>query len=301
MPSMADTQAAPAQYGQSPYLGPGVSNLDSATPGGLPQQPSIPAITHHINDAATSHNNSGNASPAAGTTDDAHAHSHSPLPSSSATSMKGDETSTSAPYGTRSRIRPGVPRPNYSDDVELNFDMTHRKVESTEGKRANPIDSVSTARPSTEMATDQPRGFTAANQARPQSNDIAKALENGVSVTPPADGPPSKSKRKYAWKGASTTSEVRQNSIPGMSQFSANSDTSDPPAKKRKTGEHIVNGATSASTPTTASRKALSHSTKTAARESCIVSFEKTGALPKNGKLHADDGTTYGVDGKSRP
>lgn len=297
---MADTQAAPALSGQSPYLGPSVdvSNLDSATHGGIPHQPSLPASAHHINDLATSYNNSGNASPIAGTTDETHDHSNSPLPSSSATTVKGEETAASAPYGTRSRIRPGVPRPNYSDDVELNFEMAHRKVESTEVKRANPLESVYTVRPSTEMATDQPRDFTAANQRRPQNNGIANVLENGVSVTPPADGTQSKSKRKYTWKGASTAPDLRQNSIPGVSQFSTNSDTSDPPTKKRKTGDHVVNGSSSASVPATALRKMSSHSTKAAARESCIVSFERTGALPNNGKLCADDGTTYGVDGE---
>jgi len=227
---------------------------------------------------------------------------------SSHSSMKEDDVRGPSPYGTRSRNRFGR-RLNYSEDVEMDNDTGIWKRPGTSSIRSSPSDIAPVIQtfPGVDMAsTDNLRQMSNANGVY-MSNAINrdKGLQL-LTVSHPAE----KKKRKYERhpQKSSPSSDTRlaaRDAIPGTSQFFAlpsGTPESAPPGKRRKLGEdHYV---TQSSTPdhgtasNTLKKSSSSHSTKHGPRETCLVTFEKSGALLRNGKLEADDGSTYSVNGK---
>jgi hypothetical protein len=184
------------------------------------------------------------------------------------------DSTTAAPYGTRSRNRTGGVRPNYADDKEIDHFI------EANGKLSKPT--LSKASTAASSAPSKPSHQDTAGQA-PSRGGFAAV--NGALLAPNGTTPPVK------------------DSIPGMSTFSANpnSGASAPaPSKKRK--QPGSNG-TSPPTGTTGSVTTTKTRTTTAGHprqhlETNMMSFLRSGArLNTNKQLKADDGTTLAVNG----
>lgn len=192
--------------------------------------------------------------------------------SSSNPSLKDATTGTASPYGTRSRNRAGVSRPNYAEDreTEMEFEVQPAGEDDTrKAVRAGAGDSRST--PAQEPVTIR-RGLQTDHNT------------NGQIVT--------------------------KDHIPGTSTFSASpvAFTATQPSKKRKANGQpvpsssntllpIINSASSGSQMNTR-RASIAIQSVTGFRESNMLSFENCAGRLKDGKLVADDGTTLGVNGK---
>ncbi|KAF2146814.1 uncharacterized protein K452DRAFT_241929 [Aplosporella prunicola CBS 121167] len=184
---------------------------------------------------------------------------------SSHASAKDDAPPAASGYGTRSRNRPGTTRPNYAEDVEMDFEAP-----AANGNNSSP----------SERTTRSPAG--------------------GLDGQSPA---PTTKKPVAGTNGTTASSAVsRDSSIPGTSTFSANpnANTSATQGKKRKAGgahatkDHV---ATAVATPAAATRRNNTSMSSHVDRESNMMFFEQSGSiLTKDGKLVADDGTALSVD-----
>lgn len=222
----------------------------------------------------------------------------SPRPESTSGSGKDEDKAAVQPYGTRSRNRSG-PRPNYADEPDYNFDAPPLPSEVVMKKHSTPLESTGAREAS--AGPDAPRTFTAANAStRPAVNGTTHAHPSDSSILPSSEAPPPRQKRKYTWKNGSRPSPgakaSHKDSIPGTSHFLAkHSETPDPPpSKRRKTDDAHLNGANGI---VSGRRTASLQASKITARDTCVYTFEKSGAMLKDGKLRADDGTVFGVDG----
>lgn len=190
--------------------------------------------------------------------------------STSATSHPSDKDSTPPPaaYGTRSRNKPGVPRPNYAEDVEMDF----------------------------ETAPHQPNGGD--HSSMDLSSRSPPPIDSRQSPVPAAV--------KAAGPTANGWSAVNANaSIPGTSLFSANPNARMPHGKKRKVAEVQGNGTAHSQSPAPSTQavtrrsNAVPASTTSATPVSNMFAFEKCRNLVnKQGKLVADDGTVFSPNGK---
>ena len=173
-----------------------------------------------------------------------------------------------SPYGTRSRNRTGSSRPNYAEDREPEVDY-----ELTSNKKYHASNNTI----STKVVDEKPPGL---GGRRAASNP---AGSNGHKVT--------------------NNATALRDHIPGMSSFSlnVNHDTGgSQPAKKRKT--HGGNGQ-KAMQAGLGYTQALDFRPQYASplvnhqRSNNVYSFESSKACLRNGKLHADDGTTFEPNG----
>lgn len=179
-----------------------------------------------------------------------------------------------APYSTRSRGRNGATRPNYAEDVEMDFELTSpapstAKSASNSTKRSNTAFNVNG---SPSAAVDSEKGPAASTR-----KGQAATTTNGVQA-----------------------SIIAKEAIPGTSTFSANAATSSASStssasRKRK---QPPNGATGAN-PNGSAKRVLTNATESKhdIRLSSMMTFEHSGARLKNGKLKADDGTVLEVNG----
>ncbi|RFU25340.1 hypothetical protein B7463_g10999, partial [Scytalidium lignicola] len=183
--------------------------------------------------------------------------------------------STSAPYGTRSRNRTGVPRPNYAEDKELDNEI---EVSTTSkdniGRKGTRI--VETA------------SSTAADSGRPP-------LHSRKTVGTETD------------QATSTQSHYKE-PIPGTSTFSANPAVATPhnsTSKKRKAnGQPTVTlfqtqdqvQAPSSITHNVTRRANMAAQISGGFRESNMMTFDNCGGYIKDDCLIADDGTVLKVN-----
>ncbi|KAL2863884.1 DNA-binding E3 ubiquitin-protein ligase SNT2 [Aspergillus lucknowensis] len=177
---------------------------------------------------------------------------------SEATATEPPSTSaTPAPYGTRSRGR-NAPRPNYAEDRDIDVDLELQQPYAKSSKRSGAIISNST---------------------------------NGSKT-----GEPNSRKSLTATSGYN--SPAAKDGIPGTSSFLAKPDeanSSSSSSRKRKQPA-------SSTTPTSANEntsKKLFTAAPGAAQglgDSNMVTFHDRGAYLKNGKITADDGTTFAVN-----
>jgi len=196
--------------------------------------------------------------------------------SSSLPAVNGSNTTEPAPhgpspYGTRSRNRTSNNRPNYAEDREMDGEdeWPPNKKHQTTTIAAGPakLDEVDKAAHSHRRRSVQ--GAT--------GSTVAKA------------------------GGAGATSS--KDHIPGMSSFSVNSETntpSQPHSKKRKQpGSHLTSTNRSGTSSVSSSHKVSSHAVpaSVAGRETMMLTFEKSQAYLKHGKLSADDGTRLALNG----
>jgi len=194
--------------------------------------------------------------------------------SSSNPSLKDATTGTASPYGTRSRNRAGVSRPNYAEDRETEMEF--------EVQPAGEDDTRKVARAS----AGDPRSTTAHEPA---------TIRRGTQVDYNTNG-----------------QVLSKDHIPGTSTFSANpaATVSTQPSKKRKANGQpvpnsantllpIINSASSGS-QTNTRRASIATQFATGFRESNMLSFENCAGRLKDGKLVADDGTMLAVNGMQR-
>jgi hypothetical protein len=194
--------------------------------------------------------------------------------SSSNPSLKDATTGTASPYGTRSRNRAGVSRPNYAEDRETEMEF--------EGSPPGEDDTRKAVR-------------AGAGDSRSTATQDAATIRKGLQVD-------------YNTNGQTLSKDY----IPGTSTFSANPSAAAAaqPSKKRKANGQpvtsssntllpIINSASSGS-QTNTRRASIATQSVTSFRESNMLSFENCAGRLKDGKLVADDGTTLGVNGKQR-
>lgn len=207
---------------------------------------------------------------------------------------------TASPYGTRSRNRTGQSRPNYAEDKDVDMDYYEPPPE----KRSVSKRVVSQA---TSAASDG---------EQPQRQNARRPLPGG------ADGPATKAAPKddAAAAGGKTSPASSSQAQPTASSATSNS-------KKRKSGANsglsnsnsqpaaaasapATNGTSKRPAPTSASTPGTGASSPMPPlppgyhrgyAESNMMTFENSGALLKNGKLIADDGTTLERNGKPSP
>jgi hypothetical protein len=162
-------------------------------------------------------------------------------------------------YGTRSRNKPASARPNYAEDVEMDFE-----------------------------------------QAPPQTRN-REVSSSGSPPTTSRHSPTPASSQKRAVSNSNGWSSVNNNSsIPGTSTFAANPNANAP--KKRKpaaSSSAAQNGNFAQSAQASSVSRRANASTQLKENSlSNMYSFENCQAKLKNGKLIADDGTVFCVNGR---
>lgn len=192
-------------------------------------------------------------------------------------SRKGSEEAA-APYGTRSRNRPGRSRINYAEDTEMDFEMT--APASMNG-----------------IASDPPsRSSVAAESGQSSSVGGKKSAGAGQGSAPWGNpGPnPKDGSANLSISGSSAATPATQ------------TNTAQPTSKRRKNAaKDATNGtqASAAAPSQPAKRGTQVQAPATAApytRESNMMTFESSGAMLKDGRLRADDGQIVSINGKSR-
>lgn len=214
-------------------------------------------------------------------------------------STRDESQSEAATYSTRSRNRSSTARPNYADDVEMDFEIPIAKHHVRAEKRRSGSAEVAT-QPVTARESKGPtiRLYTNANSAdgAPKASTSTKSAKPAVPSATVA--PVERKKRKYERHTVAHAAEITESrsapgapkDIPGTSQFFAtpNGDTQVPPPKKRKTGDDVAKN--------TNTSQVVRHGP----RETCMITFENNGLIVKDGKLVADDGSTYSANGEFR-
>ncbi|KAI1482717.1 hypothetical protein F4774DRAFT_245997 [Daldinia eschscholtzii] len=198
---------------------------------------------------------------------------------SSGSNPSGKEAMTGpSPYGTRSRNR-GQARPNYAEDKDMDVDMYDAFVDKKDEESKKSSRHIGAA---TNGASDAPKGANSTSRKGAALED-GKASSNGSHTT---------TKDSHSTNNATTN---------GSSTTTSSSTTS---SKKRKApAQSVANHAHSnGSTPapagsnttkrggTNATAVTTTHNT-TGYKATNMLYFEKSGAIPKDGKMVADDGT----------
>ena len=181
--------------------------------------------------------------------------------SPSAQVPSSNEVAGPSPYGTRSRNRTGSSRPNYAEDRELEMDYEWGSSKRATSATSNGLQA---------MDADKASGLNVRRTVT--SANIAVVNKGAPGMTVSKD-------------------------LPGMSTFSVNTDAGAPQSKKRK----VAGGATNSHHVTQNSNRKQNHALSTSAsnvRESNMFSFEISRGYLKNGKLEADDGTTFSINGE---
>ncbi|KAI1756742.1 hypothetical protein F4782DRAFT_526418 [Xylaria castorea] len=186
--------------------------------------------------------------------------------------LSKDAMAGPSPYGTRSRNR-GQARPNYAEDKDLDVEMEDAPPEKKE--------------------EEPKKGVRQANAATNGTGDANKATASSLRKGAGADD--SKTASSHTSKDAHSTT-------PATATANATAPTTSlSTSKKRKATTQAttnnVHSQTSTPTPTpstslvTGTRRGAAVYAGTGYRETNMLSFEKCGGIPKNGKMVADDGT----------
>lgn len=171
------------------------------------------------------------------------------------------------PYSTRSRGRHGASRPNYAEDIEMDFELT----------------------------SPAPSAVKTATAAAAAKRHAASSLSSSPAATETEKGPAASTRKGHATTNGVHASPAAKDMIPGTSSFSANAATNgavSAVSRKRKQphGGASVNGS---------AKRLNAAENQQNFRLSNMMTFENSGArLMKNGKLKADDGTTLEVNGE---
>lgn len=192
--------------------------------------------------------------------------------STSASEVAGTEppsaSATPAPYGTRSRGRNAAPRPNYAEDRDIDMDL--------------------------EIA--QP-----ATKAAKRTNGVPNQSANGTKTDGEKSAPSSNSRKSQTAVNGTSPASAAKDSIPGTSSFSAKLEEANGASNSRKrkqpasaTTSSSANGSASKKLFTTPPGASQGHNDS----NSNMVSFENRGAHLEDGKLTADDGTTFSINGQ---
>lgn len=199
------------------------------------------------------------ATPASHSAPEEPAQSH-PMTTTTSASSRQESPAAATGYGTRSRNRPGATRPNYAEDVEMDFEQANGGEHS-----------------STELSSQSPADFSSRQSPAPSSKKPG-AGTNGWSALNSTSGIP----------GTSTFSANPNVSVPHrkrkahQSQNATNGALPVHPAPAQ--------AATRRSAPSAIAAPPV--------RECNMFSFEKCRSfVNKAGKLVADDGTVFAKNG----
>ncbi|KAL3481208.1 PHD finger and BAH domain protein [Aspergillus californicus] len=168
-------------------------------------------------------------------------------------------SATPAPYGTRSRGR-NAPRPNYAEDRDIDVDLEVHHPSSKSSKRIGGV----------------PTNSTNGSKVDGEKSNIRKSLTatNGPNSTTAKDG------------------------IPGTSSFLAKPDEVNSSSNSSRKRKQPASSTTPGAASENASKKLFTGGSGVSPGhgESNMVTFEDRGAYLKNGKLIADDGTTFALN-----
>lgn len=168
--------------------------------------------------------------------------------------------SAAGPYGTRSRGR-NAPRPNYAEDRDIDMDF---EVAPTKAAKRN-----------SNVAPDSIGNGSKSDSEKSSPMQPRKSLTNGTGSNPSP-----------------------KESIPGTSSFSARPDDVNGTGSLRKR-KHTASTPNSNSSGGNAAKRqfTLPPGESDGRHFSNMVSFEASLPFLKDGKLTADDGTTFAVNG----
>ncbi|KAI2638141.1 hypothetical protein GGS21DRAFT_457060 [Xylaria nigripes] len=207
--------------------------------------------------------------------------------SASSNSLSRDAMAGPSPYGTRSRNR-GQVRPNYAEDKELDVEMEDAYPEKKEelprkaSRQANAA-ANGTSDVNKSSASNSRKGAAADDSKMANSHSTCKdanlTASTSVNMTGSTASSGSSKKRK-ATAQASTNNVHSQGSTPTPT-----------PNTSAVTGSRRNAAQTTAPATTTPTANAGA-----GYRETNMLSFEKSGAIPKDGKMIADDGTELEVN-----
>lgn len=163
-------------------------------------------------------------------------------------------------YGTRSRNRRSNARPNYAEDVEMDFEKTT-------------------------VAREQASSSDLSLRSSPEAN----SRENAAAVT----------KKPAATANGVHAPPNTAPGIPGTSTFSANPNVSVPRKRKAQASQAAGNSGASAQPSQTNTRRsgAFGAAQTLQIRVNNMFSFDRCRATLKNGKLVSDDGTVFAING----
>ncbi|KAH8157728.1 hypothetical protein CIB48_g10515 [Xylaria polymorpha] len=192
--------------------------------------------------------------------------------SAASNALSKDVMAGPSPYGTRSRNR-GQARPNYAEDLDVEMEDAFPEKKEEEPKK----------------------GMRQANAATNGTGDANKATVSSSRKGAAADD--SKTTSSH------TTSKDAHSTAPATANATGPTTSSSTSKKRKATTQATTNNVhsqTSTPTPTpstslvTGTRRGAAHGAahaNTGYRETNMLSFEKCGGIPKNGKMIADDGT----------
>ncbi|KAI0383813.1 hypothetical protein F5Y04DRAFT_21861 [Hypomontagnella monticulosa] len=191
-----------------------------------------------------------------------------------------------SPYGTRSRNR-GQARPNYAEDKDVDVDMydAYQEKKDDEHKKSSRQTSAVT-----NGTNDAPKATNATSRkGAPPAEDPKVGAPSGGSHTTAKDSHPPNATPNVAPTSTSSSSKKRK----APTQSSANNSHSHSHANTPvPTGPNVAatrrSAANGTATPTTHNNAGY--------KATNMLFFEKCGAVPKDGKMVADDGTILQVN-----
>lgn len=194
-------------------------------------------------------------------------------PSSKDSEQNGEMPSS---YGTRSRNRPGRVRPNYAEDTDMDFEMG---VAAANGNLSDPPSRNSVAPDNLHSSgSSGKKGPSSVQGDASWGNSGSNAKEHATNANLPS-------------AAAASPASLPASTVPPLTKRRKNAATS------TTNGAHAGAAAPSQTGAKRGSHHAMVVATH-AARETNMMTFEKTGAFLKEGHLQADDGQTVKINGK---
>ncbi|KAF3056298.1 E3 ubiquitin-protein ligase SNT2 [Daldinia childiae] len=195
---------------------------------------------------------------------------------SSGSNPSGKEAmSGPSPYGTRSRNR-GQARPNYAEDKDMDVDMYDAYADKKDEESKKSSRQVGAAANGT---SDAPKGANSTSRkgAAPEDGKASNGSHNTVK-----DSHPTSSATTNGSSATASTTSSKKRKAPAQSVANnAHSNGSTPaPAGPNATKRGATHATAITTTQNTAGYKVTN-----------MLCFEKCGAIPKDGKMVADDGT----------
>jgi len=217
-----------------------------------------------------------------------------------------DDTLSQNAYSTRSRGKNST-RPNYAEDGEVELDAKVGVGQKSTSKVSASLQGTSKRTQVTSQdATKGDRGgLTSASTDGNLSANVSGSEASFTRTT--VEQSSERKKRKYTKSSNAKSDSSRvlpssKTSIPGTSHFSATTRVTPEIAgsKRRKLG-HDPRRPSAESPPVVSAKLKVSSMSQSKGRgvppQSSLVTFEKFGAVLQEGKLVADDGQVYAVNG----
>ncbi|KAI0140958.1 hypothetical protein F4776DRAFT_653726 [Hypoxylon sp. NC0597] len=181
-----------------------------------------------------------------------------------------------SPYGTRSRNR-GQARPNYAEDKDADVDMYDSYLDKKDEENKKSSRQISA---STNGSSDAPKATNSTSRKGAAAED---GKVGGGSHTTTKDSHPTANATSNATTATTSSSTSKKRKAPTQSTGSnAHSHASTP----------VPTGSNATATRRSAAQGAPAVQNGVGYKMTNMLSFENCGAVPKDGKLVADDGTT---------